>query len=186
MGAVKQWLAEIEEKTAEMLVTIGAGKLDIHKAQEMVDYEMQRVEYDCTRFDVNALIDEAFGEGEDRRHDWLEEMHRRFDSYMNASMWDHVGSDGVCADDAWEAIGAFVEFCTHDRVCDVNGNTLFKDALGVAHDFDAAIRLMDEDLQEKLANEMCPCNPQEFIERYAKEHEEKFGEGFAPYDGGVW
>lgn len=186
MGRIGDWMTDITDKTAELMVTMSGGHIDKDTAYEMAEREMQSVDHDCTRFDVNALIDEAFGEGEDRRHEWLEEMRRKFDSYMNASMWDHVGDDGVYADEAWEAIGAFVEFCIYDRVCDVNGNTLFKDARGAAHDFDAACNLMDADLREKLASDMCPCNPQEFIEAYAKRHQEKFGEGFVPYDGGNW
>lgn len=186
MSKIDDWIIDITEKTADLIVTMSGYRIDKVDAYEMAERELQRVDHDYTRFDVNALIDKAFGEGEDRRHEWLEEMHRRFDSYMNASMWDHVGSDGVCTDDAWEAIGAFVEFCTYDRVCDANGNTLFKDALGVAHDFDAAIHLMDDDLRKRLANEMCPCTPQEFIEAYARRHREKFGEGFVPYEGGNW
>ncbi len=45
-------------------------------------------------------------------------------------------------------------------------------------DFDAATMLMDDELREKLHNEMAPCTDQEFMDAYAAAHEEKYGEEF--------
>ena len=60
------------------------------------------------------------------------------------------------------------------------------DADGAPVDYDAAVMLMDDELREDLHAEMVPCTEQDFLEAYAKAHAEKFGERFAPYDGGAW
>jgi hypothetical protein len=52
-------------------------------------------------------------------------------------------------------------------------------------DYEAAVNLMDDGPREELHAEGIESD-QEFIERYAKMHEERFGEGFAPYTGGEW
>lgn len=62
-------------------------------------------------------------------------------------------------------------------VNDINGNQV---------DFEAAVNLMDDDLREELHDEMAPCSDQEFADAYAKAHEERFGEQFAPLCGGEW
>lgn len=64
--------------------------------------------------------------------------------------------------------------------------TKVSDANGREIDFDAAVMLMDDDVRESVAAEIAPCTDQEFIEAYARAHEERFGEGFAPYAGGAW
>lgn len=45
-------------------------------------------------------------------------------------------------------------------------------------DFDAAVALMDDEIREQLHSELSPCDPQEFIDSYAKAHAQKFGEDF--------
>ena len=60
-----------------------------------------------------------------------------------------------------------------------------KDYNGRAIDYEAAVNLMDDDLREELHAEGID-NDQEFLERYAKLHSERFGEDFAPYTGGEW
>ena len=47
---------------------------------------------------------------------------------------------------------------------------------GVAIDFDAAVRLMDDEIRERLHSEMAPCEEQRFFSAYEKAHEEKYGE----------
>lgn len=60
------------------------------------------------------------------------------------------------------------------------------DSYGREIDYDAAVNLMDDELREEIAAEIAPCTDQEFIEAYARAHEERFGEEFAPYAGGAW
>ena len=38
--------------------------------------------------------------------------------------------------------------------------------------------LMDDEIREKVHNEIAPCTEQEFINRYIKEHEKKYKEKF--------
>lgn len=45
-------------------------------------------------------------------------------------------------------------------------------------DFEAAVNLMDDDLREQLAAEICPCPEQEFYNRYCELHSERYGEEF--------
>lgn len=44
--------------------------------------------------------------------------------------------------------------------------------------FSAAVALMDDDIREELHSSLAPCEPQEFIDAYARRHEEAFGERF--------
>ena len=44
--------------------------------------------------------------------------------------------------------------------------------------FDACVAMMDDDLREEIHNEIAPCTNQEFIDKYAKRHEVKYGESF--------
>lgn len=53
-------------------------------------------------------------------------------------------------------------------------------------DFDVVVELMDDDLREAIAAELAPCTNQEFFDEYAKRHEERFGESFAPAVGGAY
>ncbi len=46
-------------------------------------------------------------------------------------------------------------------------------------DFDAAVRLMDDELREELHLKLAPCSDQEFMEAYERAHLERFGEEFA-------
>ncbi len=47
---------------------------------------------------------------------------------------------------------------------------------GVKIDFDVAVSLMDDELREKVAYELSLSSDQEFFNKYAEAHEEKFGE----------
>lgn len=38
--------------------------------------------------------------------------------------------------------------------------------------------LMDDDIREKLHNDMAPCTPDEFLTEYCKQHKEKYNEDF--------
>lgn len=60
------------------------------------------------------------------------------------------------------------------------------DAKGRPVDFPAAVRLMDDDLREELHRELAPCSDQQFLEEYARRHQERFGEEFPPYAFGAW
>ena len=53
-------------------------------------------------------------------------------------------------------------------------------------EFEAVVPYMDAEIAERLHGEGIE-DEQEFIERYAELHAEKFGgEDFAPYYGGAW
>ena len=45
-------------------------------------------------------------------------------------------------------------------------------------DFDAAVQLMDDDIRERLHEEMAPCTPQEFYSAYVEAHEIEHHENF--------
>ncbi len=45
-------------------------------------------------------------------------------------------------------------------------------------DFDGAVNLMNDEIRDKLHDEMAPCGHQEFIDAYCREHAEKFGAEF--------
>lgn len=45
-------------------------------------------------------------------------------------------------------------------------------------DFDAAVNLMDDEIREAVHADLAPCTDQEFMDEYAKRHEEKYGEEF--------
>ena len=45
-------------------------------------------------------------------------------------------------------------------------------------DFETLVELMDNEIREKIHNEIAPCTEQVFIERYMKEHKKKYGEKF--------
>lgn len=47
---------------------------------------------------------------------------------------------------------------------------------GVEIDFDNAVNLMDDELRERLSDELAPCPNQEFFDAYCEAHEEKYGE----------
>lgn len=59
------------------------------------------------------------------------------------------------------------------------------DEYGHAVDFEAAMRLADSELCEKVIDEGVDSN-QMFFERYAALHLEKYGEEFAPYAHMAW
>ena len=61
-----------------------------------------------------------------------------------------------------------------------------QDIFGNEIDFEEAVNLMDDELREQVHAEMAPCTDQGFIDSYADLHEQKFGEGFAPYTGDAW
>ena len=45
-------------------------------------------------------------------------------------------------------------------------------------DFYAAVQLMDDDIRERLHEEMAPCTPQEFYNAYVEAHEIEHHESF--------
>ena len=53
-------------------------------------------------------------------------------------------------------------------------------AAGDEIDFPAAVQLMDDEIRERLHNELAPCTDQEFFDAYCEAHEEKYGEEFEP------
>jgi hypothetical protein len=60
--------------------------------------------------------------------------------------------------------------------------TEVEDYKGNMINFEAAMNLADQDIMDDIDLE----NPQEFVEEYARRHEEKYGEEYAPYAGGAW
>lgn len=47
---------------------------------------------------------------------------------------------------------------------------------GTEINFDAAVELMDDEIREKLSEELAPCSEQEFFTAYEHAHAEKYGE----------
>lgn len=45
-------------------------------------------------------------------------------------------------------------------------------------DFDACVDMMDDDIRERVEDELPPCSDQEFLDRYCQIYEEEFGEEF--------
>ena len=43
-------------------------------------------------------------------------------------------------------------------------------------DYDVAVAMMDDEIRERLHNEIAPCTEQEFFTAYADAHKEQFGE----------
>ena len=48
------------------------------------------------------------------------------------------------------------------------------DDRGDMHDYDAAVNMMDDEIRERLHDELAPCSAQAFVEAYAVAHSEKF------------
>ena len=72
------------------------------------------------------------------------------------------------------------------EICERHDKTQVTDYRGKRVDFEAAVQLMDDEIRERLHDEGIEDN-QEFFERYAEAHAEKFdGDEFAPYYGGAW
>lgn len=187
MSKTAEWMIDIEEKTADLMVTLSGYSLSKDEALDMVRDEFEYEEFDCARFDFNALVDDAMGIRDGgKRTRYLTRMCWEFEGYMLPEMWGKIGEDGVYEDDALSVLGAFSHFCVSGFVRDNFGNPLFVDAKGNVRDYYTAVNLMDDELREELNRTMIHSTPQEFIERYADKHHEKFGEGFAPYDGGAW
>lgn len=44
--------------------------------------------------------------------------------------------------------------------------------------YNAAVELMDDEIREKLHQELAPCSEAEFLEAYMEAHEKKFGVAF--------
>ena len=69
----------------------------------------------------------------------------------------------------------------------MGGDMTATDANGKTVDMDAAAILMDDELREDIAiTGEFDEDPSGFLAEYAKRHEAKFGEPFAPYVGGAW
>lgn len=49
---------------------------------------------------------------------------------------------------------------------------------GYEVDFDVVVNMMDDEIREKLHNELAPCADQEFVDAYVAAHEAKYGEQF--------
>lgn len=65
--------------------------------------------------------------------------------------------------------------------------TTATNATGETIDMDAAAMLMDDELREDIAfSARFDEDPSGFLAEYARQHQEKFGEPFAPYVGGAW
>ena len=47
---------------------------------------------------------------------------------------------------------------------------------GTEVDYDYAVEVMDDEIREKLHNEMIPCSKQDFFSAYELEHLKKYGE----------
>lgn len=45
-------------------------------------------------------------------------------------------------------------------------------------DFDAAVNMMDDGIREAVHADLAPCTDQEFMDEYARRHEEKYGQSF--------
>ena len=45
-------------------------------------------------------------------------------------------------------------------------------------DFEAAVKLMDDEIREELHAELAPCGNQEFLDAYVERHAQKYGEDF--------
>lgn len=45
-------------------------------------------------------------------------------------------------------------------------------------DFEAAVNLMDDEIREAVHADLAPCTDQEFMDEYARRHEEKYGQSF--------
>lgn len=54
--------------------------------------------------------------------------------------------------------------------------TMVKNAWNNEIDFDAAVEMMEDEIRERLHNEIAPCTEQEFFDAYAAAHKEQFGE----------
>ena len=90
--------------------------------------------------------------------------------------WDDLGVRNV------ESIESIA-----NNACDYGEKiVMVKNKNGEMIDYDAAVQLMDDDIREDLSMELAPCTEQEFMDEYAKRHEQKYGEGFIPYVGGAW
>lgn len=54
-------------------------------------------------------------------------------------------------------------------------------------DFQASVNYMDDEIRERLHEELSPCTNQEFFDAYAKAHKEKFHEEwFLNVPNSVW
>lgn len=52
-----------------------------------------------------------------------------------------------------------------------------RDIIRAGH-YNAAVELMDDELREQIHDELAPCSGVDFLTRYLKEHQKKFGEEF--------
>ena len=65
--------------------------------------------------------------------------------------------------------------------------TTATNAIGQTIDMEAAAMLMDDELREDIVfSAEFDEDPTGFLAEYARRHQEKFGEEFAPYVGGAW
>lgn len=53
-----------------------------------------------------------------------------------------------------------------------------ENAYGQKFDWDTVVNLMDDEIREQVHDEIAPCTPQEFYNRYCALHLEKYGDCF--------
>ena len=92
------------------------------------------------------------------------------------SMWDdkqgYVMNPDYTNDVFWLVVGM------HDKTAPRRSSDVVIGPDGDVVDFAAAVTMMDDDIREKLNDELAPCGMQEFFDAYCKAHEERFGERF--------
>ena len=66
----------------------------------------------------------------------------------------------------------------HDKTAPHRSSDVVIGPVGDVVDYEAAVMAMDDDIREKLSDELAPCGKQEFFDAYCKAHEERFGERF--------
>jgi len=92
------------------------------------------------------------------------------------SMWDdkqgYVMNPDYTNDVFWLVVGM------HDKTAPHRSSDIVIGPDGDVVDYAAAVMVMDDDIREKLSDELAPCGKQEFFDAYCKAHEERFGRRF--------
>ena len=79
-------------------------------------------------------------------------------------------------DDEIEAIVKEMKLFIQDEQFDPDREKA-RDIIRAGH-YNAAVELMDDELREQIHDELAPCSDVDFLTRYLKEHQKKFGEEF--------
>ena len=69
---------------------------------------------------------------------------------------------------------------TAEEFTPANSRTMVKNRDGVMLDFEDQVADMDDDIRERLHDDLAPCSPQVFYDAYCAAHLEAFGEEFRP------